>query len=130
MGDDFNTALALGYLHDLTRSLNRVLGEKGFRKSPAAPGLLLQGRDCLLASGKILGLFQQPPEEYFAGQRSRFLAKKGLKEEDIRELIARRETARKEKNWARADEIRKEAGDMGVVLEDAPGGTTWKPGQE
>ena len=79
---------------------------------------------------KILGLFQQTPEEYFAGQRSRFLAKKGLKEEDIRELIARREAARKEKNWARADEIRKEAAAMGVVLEDGPRGTTWRPGGE
>jgi cysteinyl-tRNA synthetase len=130
MTDDFNTALALGYLHDLTRALNRVLGEKGFRKSPAAPGLLSQGRDCLFASGSILGLFQQPPEAYFAGQRGRFLAKKGLKEEDIRELIARREAARKEKNWARADEIRKEGTAMGVVLEDGPRGTTWRPGGE
>ena len=130
MGDDFNTALALGYLHDLTRALNRVLADKGLRKSPAAPGLLSQGKDCLLASGKVLGLFQQTPEEYFAGQRGRFLAKKGLKEEDIRERIARREAARKEKNWARADEIRKEAAAMGVALEDGPRGTIWRPGGE
>jgi cysteinyl-tRNA synthetase len=128
MADDFNTAQALGYLHDLTRTLNRVLGEKGFRKSPAAHALLAEGRDCLLSSGKILGLFQQRPEEYFAGQRGRFLAKKGLKEEDILDLIARRETARKEKNWAGADEIRNEAAAMGIVMEDGPKGTTWRPG--
>ncbi|NWF54628.1 MAG: cysteine--tRNA ligase, partial [Syntrophaceae bacterium] len=40
MRDDFNTALALGYLHDLTRLLNRVLADKGFRKDPAAAALL------------------------------------------------------------------------------------------
>ncbi len=127
MRDDFNSALALGYLHDLTRMLNRVLADKGFRKDPAAPALLSLGRDCLLESGRILGLFQHGPEEYFADRRKRFLRLKGLKEEEILNLIARREAARKEKKWARADEIRTQAGAMGIVLEDGPKGTTWRP---
>ena len=127
MKDDFNSALSLGYLHDLTRMLNRILADKGFRKDPAAPALLGMGKDFLLESGRILGLFQGGPEEYFAGQRKRFLRAKGLKEEDILNLIAQREAARKEKNWARADEIRTHAAAMGIVLEDGPKGTTWRP---
>ena len=127
MQDDFNSALALGYLHDLTRMLNRILTDKGFRKDSAAPALLSMGKDFLLESGRILGLFQGSPEEYFAGQRKRFLRAKGLKEEDILNLIAQREAARKEKNWARADEIRTQAAGMGIVLEDGPKGTTWRP---
>ena len=127
MKDDFNSALALGYLHDLTRMLNRILTDKGFRKDPAAPALLSMGKDFLLESGRILGLFQESPEEYFAGQRKRFLRAKVLKEEDILNLIAQREAARKEKNWARADEIRTQAAAMGIVLEDGPKGTTWRP---
>jgi cysteinyl-tRNA synthetase len=127
MRDDFNTALALGYLHDLTRMLNRVMADKGFRKDRAAPALLSQGRDCLLAAGEVLGLFRVKPAEYFADQRRRFLWAKGMKEEQVLDLIARREAARKEKDWALADEIRKEASALGIALEDGPRGTTWRP---
>jgi cysteinyl-tRNA synthetase len=67
------------------------------------------------------------PAEYFADQRRRFLLAKGMKEEQVQDLIARRETARKEKNWALADEIRKEAAALGIAFEDGPRGTTWKP---
>jgi cysteinyl-tRNA synthetase len=127
MEDDFNTALALGYLHELTRMINRVLGEKGFRKDPSAPPLLRMGKECLLGQGNILGLFQEAPAEYFAGQRRRFLEAKGMGEEEIRALIDAREEARKGKDFARADEIRSRALARGVALEDGPGGTTWRP---
>jgi len=125
--DDFNTALALGHLHDLTRLLNRVLGDKGFRKDPAAATLLGEGRSWLLESGKILGLFQQSPTEFFNGQRQRYLQAKGLQEKEIQDLVTRREAARKDKDWARADEIRAQAASQGIILEDGPTGTTWRP---
>ncbi len=127
MEDDFNTAQALGYLHDLARMLNRVLADKGFRKDPAAAALLKQGRECLSAAGGVLGLFRVKPAEYFADQQRRFLRAKGIKEETVLDLIARREAARKEKNWALADEIRREAATLGIALEDGPRGTTWRP---
>ena len=126
MKDDFNTALALGYLHDLTRMLNRVLADKGFRKDPAAPALLNWGRGNLLEPGKILGLFREAPAEYFVGQRREYLQRKGLREEVVQDLIAQREAARKSKDWARADEIRTQAASMGIILEDGPKGTTWR----
>ncbi|MBM4331656.1 MAG: cysteine--tRNA ligase [Deltaproteobacteria bacterium] len=127
MEDDFNTALALGYLHDLTRTMNRALQEKGFRKDPAAASLLKLGKDCLLESGKIFGLFQMAPADYFASQRKRFLQATGLKEEEILELIAKREAARKARDWALADEIRARARALGILLEDGPKETIWKP---
>jgi len=127
MEDDFNTALALGHLHELTRTLNRVLGDRGFRKDPAAAALLREGREHLLESGKILGLFQEGPEEYFANQKKRYLRAKGLLEEEIQALIHKREAARKTKDWVQADEIRARAATMGIVLEDGPQGTTWRP---
>ena len=127
MEDDFNTAWALGHLHDLTRILNRGLADKGFRKDPAAAALLSEGRSRLLESGKTLGLFQHAPTEYFQSQQKRYLQAKGLPPEEIQDLIANRETARKAKDWARADEIRAQAASMGIVLEDGPTGTTWRP---
>jgi cysteinyl-tRNA synthetase len=107
--------------------LNRVLADKGFRKDPAAAALLREGKDCLLTAGEVLGLFRVKPAEYFADQRERFLRAKGMKEEQVLGLIARREAARKEKNWALADEIRREAAASGIALEDGPRGTTWRP---
>ncbi|MBI5966848.1 MAG: cysteine--tRNA ligase [Deltaproteobacteria bacterium] len=127
MEDDFNTALALGTMPDLTRTLNRVLGEKGFRQDLAAAALLQEGRNRLLESGKILGLFLDAPAAYFASQRKRYLQAKGLREEEIQELIVKRDEARKIKDWARVDEIRAQAASLGIVLEDGPQGTTWRP---
>jgi cysteinyl-tRNA synthetase len=67
------------------------------------------------------------PEKYFAGQRMKFLQAKGLKEEEIQSWIDEREAARKAKEWARADEIRAQAASRGIILEDGPKGTTWRP---
>jgi cysteinyl-tRNA synthetase len=125
--DDFNTALALANLHDLNRALNRAMGEKSFRQDPAAASLLDEGKQCLLTNGRILGLFQMAPHKYFASQRKKFLESKGLREEQIMELIAQREAARRAKDWGLADQIRTRAGALGILLEDGPQGTSWKP---
>jgi len=127
MEDDFNTALALGYLHELARLLNRALADKGFRKDPAAGALLKEGRDRLLESGRVLGLFRETPGEYFAGQQKRFLTAKGLPEQEVLNLMAEREEARRSKEWKRADELREKAAALGIVLEDGPQETTWRP---
>jgi cysteinyl-tRNA synthetase len=127
MEDDFNTALALGYLLELARLLNRALADKGFRKDSAAGALLKEGRDRLLESGRILGLFREDPGEYFAGQQKRFLAAKGLAEQEILSLMTQREEARRSKDWKRADELREKTASLGIVLEDGPQGTTWRP---
>jgi cysteinyl-tRNA synthetase len=89
--------------------------------------LLKEGRDCLLESGRILGLFGETPAEYFAGQQKRFLSAKGLPEQEILNLMAEREEARRSRDWKRADELRGKAAALGIVLEDGPQGTTWRP---
>lgn len=72
----------------------------------------------LLAMGNLLGLLQQTPESWFkgAGDDSVILAQ-----------IDARIAAKKAKNWAEADRIRKELSDAGILLEDRPDGTTdWR----
>jgi cysteinyl-tRNA synthetase len=68
-------------------------------------------------------VLQQNPEAWFKGTAS---AAAQVDESEIERLIAARTAARKTRNFAEADRIRKELADMGVVLEDGPKGTTWK----
>ena len=76
--------------------------------------------DELLAMGNLLGLLQQSPEEWFKGSASD-------DNSAIEALINERIAAKKDKNWARADEIRKELASDGILLEDRPDGTTdWR----
>ena len=75
----------------------------------------------LKALGGILGVLQQHPQEYLQGGDD-----SALDDAWIDALIQRRGDAKAEKNWDEADRIRDELGPRGVVLEDGPGGTTWR----
>jgi len=54
------------------------------------------------------------------------LARQGLTDEAIEALVAERTQAKKHRNFARADQIRKELADKGVILEDSKDGVRWK----
>ena len=113
--DDLNTPLAITHLHDLAGRLNKAksLDEKIALKS------------ALLASGDVLGILQQPVESWFRWTPA---AGAALSDEEIEDLVARRLQARKDRDFAEADRIRKELTDKGVLLEDGPGGTQWRRG--
>ena len=106
MDDDFNTSEAVAELHLLAN-----LAFNGDAK--AIPQLK--------ALGAILGILQRDPREFLqAGPGS------ALSEKEILKKIEARLAARKSKNYAEADRIRKELEAAGVVLEDSPTGTTWR----
>lgn len=108
--DDLNTPQLLSELHRLAKEINRD-GEK------ANP----QTRAELVKLGQLLGLFSVDVEAWFKGEAS---------EEDtgIDTLVAERVQAKLDKNYARADEIRKELLEKGIQLEDSASGTSWKRG--
>ena len=72
--------------------------------------------------GGILGILQQDSDAYLKAGASG----NEISDEQIEELIAKRAAAKKNKDWATADEVRKTLTDMGIVLEDKPSGTTWR----
>lgn len=119
MCDDFNTAGAVGALFELTRAINRSLDSVGW--SPA----LQEALEEISVFGDTLGLLEYDPDEYLKDHK---LAKSdaGITEEEIEELIKERNSARADKNWARADEIRDELSDKGILLEDKAEGTLWR----
>jgi cysteinyl-tRNA synthetase len=88
--------------------------------------MLDQGLDHFLKTGWVFGLFREDPERYLAQQKKEGLKKLNLTDEEILRSIGERNLARKEKNYKKADEIRKDLLSKGIVLEDTPSGTTWK----
>ena len=110
MADDFNTPAALAVLFDLARTMNKARGDVA---GPAAE---------LRALGGKLGLLGRDPEQYLKGGTTG-----GLGETEIEALVARRNEARKNRDWAESDRIRDELKAQGVLLEDAPdGNTVWR----
>jgi len=123
MDDDLNTAQALGYLFDAVRLTNRLLENP--EPSPAYLSVLAQIRRELRELGGVLNLLQAPPDRMV-----RTLRQAGgelpLAPEEIEALIAARAEARRAKDYARADAIRRELAEKGIILEDTPQGTIWR----
>jgi len=125
MDEDFNTGAAVGTLFDLLRDLNRWIDENGLERPRAAEdrthGRLRLGAVLLRELSQILGLFWAPilkPKT----------ASDNLVSGLMQLLIDLRNEARKAKNFAQADQIRKRLTELGVTIEDRPGGTGWRVG--
>ena len=105
MDNDFGTPEAVAVLFELAVEVNRT-------QSAALAGELK-------ALGGVLGILQGDPKAYLQ-------AGAGLDDAAIQTLIAERAAAKAGKDFARADQIRKDLAAQGVVLKDAPTGTTWE----
>ena len=106
MDDDFNTADAIAAIFDLVKFANTTADEKSSKAYAEAL------REKIQELCDIMGLITEKKEE--------------LLDEDIEKLIEERQAARKAKNFARADEIRAELLEKGIVLEDTREGVKWK----
>lgn len=113
MNDDFNTRVALAAMYDLVRELNSSHSDTNRATRLASE---------LKALGAILGIFRFDPTEFLQSGNSGQISAA-----DVEQLIAERIQAKKDKNYARADEIRKQLTAGGIVIEDAKDGTThWR----
>jgi cysteinyl-tRNA synthetase len=113
MDDDFNTAAAIAEFQKLRADLNRLM-EKGISKSDAR-----KIAATFTKIGSVLGLFQLNPKEWIMKE-----AAPSLSEEEVLRRVSEREEARRQKDWAKADVIRKQLAEAGIILEDRPDGTT------
>ncbi|WP_445361534.1 cysteine--tRNA ligase [Microbulbifer sp. EKSA005] len=110
--DDLNTPIAISELHQIARDLN---------KADEADKARLKG--LLLAAADMLGILQQDPEAWFKQARG---GDEGISAEEVEALIEERAQSKKNRDFARADEIREELKSKGVVLEDSREGTKWR----
>jgi len=119
MDDDLNTARVVGLAFDAVREINRLL-DAGRLSEAARPVGLLR------AAGATLGVFLRPPSEFLETFRRKRASNTGISAAEVEALIAERTAARKARDFARADQLRAELSERGVMLEDGPNGTTWK----
>ena len=134
LGNDLNTAEARAPIFDLLRAANTAM-DQGELKAADRDAILavladfdavfdvMEDRDAE-ATSQALAWAEQ------AGRASdvspELLARQGLTDEAIDALVAERTVAKKQRNFARADEIRKELAEKGVVIEDSKDGVRWK----
>jgi len=110
MDDDLNTAAALAAVHDLVREVNTAMASSDLAAADQAAVL-----DAIAKFDSVLGIFGKETEE--------------ILDTDIEALIAERQEARHQRNFARSDEIRDELAAKGIILEDTKDGVRWKRGR-
>jgi cysteinyl-tRNA synthetase len=137
MDDDFNTGGAVGVLFELLTALNRFADVAKLEENPKAPGRneFRTGVLVLRELSQILGLFWAPPQQAKLGGDDKLVA--GLMQLliDVRnnlraeaKKIAGKDDPVKKALFEQTDVIRKRLGEIGVTLEDRPGGTGWRIG--
>ena len=118
MDNDLNTPTAVAELQKLRNDVNKLVDR----------GLSTEGRQRALGEfrrlGAVLGLFQLDNWEYGIAAES---GEHELQGEEIEAKLFERNAARKRKDFAKADEIRKSLAAQGIIIEDKPDGTSrWK----
>ncbi len=111
LADDINTPKALAEMFNLARTLNRTTDAS--ERSIQAAGLF--------AAADLVGLLQKDPEDWFTTS-----ANSELTDGEIESLIAERNKARADKDFANADAVRDKLATKGVSIEDGPDGTRWR----
>ena len=106
MDDDFNTADAISAIFEIVRLSNSTISEASTK---AYVSYVKETMDKLC---DVLGIITEKKEE--------------ILDSEVEDLIAKRQQARKDKNFALADEIRGQLLDMGIILEDTREGVKWK----
>ena len=106
MDDDFNTADAISAIFEIVRLSNSTISEASTK---AYVSYVKETMDKLC---DVLGIITEKKEE--------------ILDSEVEDLIAKRQQARKDKNFALADEIRGQLLDMGIILEDTRAGVKWK----
>lgn len=114
MDEDFNSSEAIAVLFELAREINKQVTARDLR--------------LFLGLAGLLGLLEQNPEHWFKTGSGKVLGASDEDDAEIKTLIEARRVARQAKNFKESDRIRERLEAQGILLEDGPGGTTWKRG--
>jgi cysteinyl-tRNA synthetase len=107
MDDDFNTSAALAAVHNLVREINTILAADGLKTKDRSAVL-----DAIAKFDFVLGIFDKD--------------EKGTLDAEVETLVEERQEARRQRDFARSDEIRDLLAEKGIMLEDTKDGVRWK----
>jgi len=110
LSDDLNTSEALAAINQLVNRLNKSSVEDA-----------RVNKISLLSAGKLFGILQETPDNWLGYKNDG-----DVDINNIERLLSERQTARKERNFSRADEIRDELKNQGIEIEDTPKGPIWR----
>lgn len=116
MDDDFNTALAIANMFDLSKEINIYYNEVTSGKVACSKVAVDTALDVFSEMADIIGILEDDDKS----------ADDGLVDNLMNLIIDIRQNARKNKDWATADKIRDELKNIGITLEDSPTGVRWK----
>ncbi len=122
MDDDFNTAEAIGMIFREVTNLNRLMDDAGSSGAAHLKKEMPVALAIFKEAGGFLGCFTKNPADYLA-ERKKLAA---IPADEVEQLINERNGARNNKDFKRADEIRMELSEKGVLLEDTAKGTVWR----
>ncbi len=125
MDDDFNTAKVMGQVFELVRAINAMVDRKNFQLSSESHATAVEFLKQMKLLGGVINLFQENSETYLGVLKNLALKERNLDAAQIETLIQERIEARKAKDFAKSDTIRKQLSDMGIELKDAGEITTW-----
>ena len=125
MDDDFNSALAISNLHIIFRDINNMMKTANKANIQIVANTLAKALEDIKSVYKILGFFEQEPDEFISNMKEKFLGKLNISVNEIENKIAKRAEAKKNKDYETADAIRAELDKKGILLNDTKDGTTW-----
>ena len=125
MDDDFNSAVALSNLHVFFKYANNLMKTAKKTNKQIIANTLDKALKDLKSVYKILGLFEQNPNEFILKMKEKYLKKLNIDEKYIEEQISKRTEAKKNRDFEIADNIRSELDEKGIILNDTKEGTVW-----
>ncbi|MGZ5278703.1 MAG: DALR domain-containing protein, partial [Pseudobdellovibrionaceae bacterium] len=125
LNDDFNTPEAFARVFEVVRAFNSQV-KRGMKVNPSVSGKAVALQKFILRFGKLLSLFEEPPQEFLVTLDDMLLKKKGLARPQIDELVQARSKARADKDFKKSDELRDQLAQMGIAVSDTPQGSEWE----
>ena len=125
LADDFNSPRALAVLGEIAKVSNELTESKK-KPKPDVAWTVFELRRLICWAGSILGILEREPSVALLELRDLRIAALDMDADAIEGLIAKRDQARADKDWAMADTVRDELDALGVVIMDSPEGTTWR----
>ena len=125
LDDDFNSAEAMGKLFESVRAFNNIVRTPGPVNAKKA-GVAASFKAFVSWLGGLMSLYNEPPAEFLRFLDDMLLKKKSLSREEIDRLVAERASARSNKDFAKADEVRNRLSALGIAVQDTATGSEWE----